>query len=73
VVIPYADRITVLDGFDERGYKILFDMMKAFCAFRYAIRETDDRAATALEMLKGSHGWMKDEAGYYPPPEEPVA
>jgi hypothetical protein len=48
-------------------------MMKAFCAFRYAIRETDDRAATAQEMLKGSHGWMKDEAGYYPPPEEPVA
>ena len=43
VVIPFADRITLLPGVGERGYKIISDMVKAFCAFRYAVRETDDR------------------------------
>ena len=42
VVIPFAGRITVYDGIEQRGYKILSDMVKAFCAFRYAVRERDD-------------------------------
>jgi hypothetical protein len=43
VVLPFAERITVLEGVGERGYKILSDLVKAFCAFRYAVREVDDR------------------------------
>ena len=43
VKIPFADRITLLTGVGERGYNIISDMVKAFCAFRYAVRETDDR------------------------------
>jgi primase-polymerase (primpol)-like protein len=42
VVIPFAGRIK-LSGVGERGYRIFSDIVKAFCAFRYAVRETDGR------------------------------
>ncbi len=43
VVIPFAERLITSPGLDVRSYNIISDLTKSLAAYRYRVREVDDR------------------------------